>query len=119
MRCLFLQLKLRDVCGCDLDAIGGIADFLRPRLEHPALCIRIFRMRVVRHHRGYLLAPEMVRDCLNDARIDAHLVQMRREGVSQPVQWPWPHGVAAGSDRLAKLFLEPGTLEQSSRLEDA
>src|SRR5215813_10519058 len=117
MMCLFLQLKLRDVCGCDLDAIGGIADSLRPRLEHPALFIRIFRMRVARRHRRYLRS-EMVRDRLNDARIDVHFVQMRREGVSQPVQWPWPHGVAAGSDRLVKLFLEAGTLEQSSPLED-
>src|SRR5215467_13222001 len=112
MMCLFLQLKLHDVCGCDLDAIGGIADSLRPRPEHPALCLRIFRMRVVRRHRGYyLLASEMVRDRLNDALIEAHFVQMRRETVPQPVYFPRRHRVAAGGDRLVKLFLEPGTLD--------
>jgi len=67
-------------------------------------------MRVARRHRGYLRS-EMVRDRLNDARIDVHFLQMRREAVPQPVYFPRPHRVAAGGDRLVKLFLEPGTLD--------
>src|SRR5262249_50570321 len=111
MMCLFLQLKLHDVCGCDLDAIGGIADSLRPRPEHPALCLRIFRMRVVRRHRGYyLLASEMVRDRLNDALIEAHFVQMRRETVPQPVYFPRRTLSPLAAIRLSSPFLEPGPL---------